>query len=140
MPDRIFLDSNIIVYAFSKSEPEKREIARNLWCQPGAWVSTQVVNEVANVLIRKFRLPIADVSLVIDQIIRTLPILTVDVEIIRKAFAIANRHPHSYFDALMLAAASHLRCHILYSEDLHHNCVLFGVHIINPFLVDQKAT
>lgn len=29
MPDRIFLDSNTIVYAFLKSEPEKREIVRN---------------------------------------------------------------------------------------------------------------
>lgn len=139
MPGRAFLDSNILIYAFSKSEPEKREIARNLWCRPGAWVSTQVINEVANVLIRKFRLPVSDASLVIDQIIQILPILTVDVEIIRKAFTIANRHPHSYFDALMLAAASHLRCHTLYSEDLHHDSLVFGVHVINPFLMDQST-
>jgi len=137
MPDKVFLDSNILIYAFSKSESKKCGIARKLWCRPDAWVSTQVINEVANVLSRKFNVPFADISKTVDQIIQTLPIFTVDVDIVRKALTLAEQHPHSYFDALILATASHLGCSTLYSEDLQHQGVIGGVRIINPFLIDQ---
>ncbi|MCB1876545.1 MAG: PIN domain-containing protein [Chromatiales bacterium] len=134
MPARIFLDSNILVYAFSETEPEKCRIARELWLLPEAWVSTQVLNEVANVLRRKFRLPFHQIGEVILEINRTLAVLTVDYDIIEKAITLAQRHPHSYFDALMLAAASHLECETLYSEDLQHQAKIQGVKIINPFI------
>jgi predicted nucleic acid-binding protein len=68
-----FLDTNVLIYAFSESEPEKRTIARQLWLVPKTWISTQVINETCNVLSRKFRLPFADVAATIDQIVQTLP-------------------------------------------------------------------
>lgn len=134
MPDKVFLDSNILIYAFSETEPDKRDVARKLWRRPDAWVSTQVLNEVANVLIRKFRLPFADVRKPIDQIVLTLPVFTVNVATIRKALALAEEHPHSFFDALMLATATDLGCTTLYSEDLQHQGIINSVRIINPFL------
>ncbi len=134
MPDKVFLDSNILIYAFSNSEPDKRDIARKLWRRPNAQVSTQVINEVANVLTRKFRLSFADVHKTVDQIVLTLPVFTVNVATIRKALTLAEKHPHSFFDALMLATAAHLECTTLYSEDLQHQGIIHGVRIINPFL------
>ncbi len=138
MPARIFLDSNILIYAFSESEPEKRAVARDLWRHSDAWISTQVINEVSNVLSRKFKVAFRDVDRVVDEITRTLPVLTVDLTIIREAIALAQRHPHSYFDALMLAAAAHLECETLYSEDLQHGGRIGGVRILNPFITNQK--
>ena len=137
IPGRIFLDSNILIYAFSGTEPEKRTIARDLWRLPDAWVSTQALNDVANVLSRKFRLSFKDVGGVVEQITQTLPVLTVDMAIIREAIMLAERHPRSYFDALMLAAASHLGCETLYSEDLQHQGLIQGVRILNPFASEQ---
>jgi predicted nucleic acid-binding protein len=138
MPGRVFLDSNILIYAFSESEPEKRAIARDLWRHPDAWVSTQVINEVSSVLSRKFKIAFRDVDKVIDEICRTLPVLTVDLVIIREAIALAEDHPHSYFDALMLAAAAHLGCETLFSEDLQHGGRIRGLQILNPFLPIQE--
>ena len=97
MPGRVFLDSNVLIYAYSETEPEKRASARDLWRLPDAWVSTQVLNEVANVLNRKFRLPFADVGRVMLQITRALPVCTVDVAIIHDAIALAPRHPPQLF-------------------------------------------
>jgi len=133
MPAKAFLDTNVLIYAFSESEPDKRATARRLWLLPETWISTQVLNETCNVLTRKFKLPFAEVAATLDQIVQTLPVLTIDIDIIRKALALAEQHPHSYFDALMLAAAAHLGCATLYSEDLQDGGLIQGVRIINPF-------
>jgi predicted nucleic acid-binding protein len=49
MPGRnVFLDSNILVYVYSDDEVEKREKSRSLYGNT-VTISTQVLNEVANV-------------------------------------------------------------------------------------------
>lgn len=136
MPAKTFLDTNILVYAFSESEPHKRATARRLWLLPDTWISTQVLNETCNGLTRKFRLPFGDVAATIDQIVQTLPVLTITIDIIRQALTLAQQHPHSYFDALMLAAAAHLGCETLYSEDLQDGGLIQGVRILNPFALE----
>lgn len=51
MPAERFLDSNVLLYLYSEDEPGKREHARQLVnAEPRAWISTQVLSEVANVL------------------------------------------------------------------------------------------
>lgn len=47
--NKSFLDSNILIYVYSADEPEKRNVALSLYSSP-AVISTQVLNEVANVL------------------------------------------------------------------------------------------
>ena len=44
-----FLDTNVVVYSFSKRDSIKREAARALVEADGAWISTQVLSELANV-------------------------------------------------------------------------------------------
>jgi len=39
----------------------------------------------------------------------------------------------SWWDALILAAAEHTACSIVYSEDLSHEHTYFGITILNPF-------
>ena len=57
-----FLDTNIIVYAFSQSFPEKAKIAQRLVANGAAdkqaIISYQVVQEFINVALRGFRLAI----------------------------------------------------------------------------------
>ena len=57
-----FLDTNIIVYAFGQSFPEKAKIARRLVTDGAAdkqaIISYQVVQEFINVALRGFRLAI----------------------------------------------------------------------------------
>lgn len=54
MTARAFLDANVLIYAFSESEPEKRAIARQLWLVPETGISSRIINETCNVLTRKF--------------------------------------------------------------------------------------
>ena len=134
MPDRCFLDSNILIYAFSETEPEKRDIARRLWQQPDAWISTQVINEVSNVLARKFQLGWGEIDHVVSAMAETLNVHVVDLATIRRAIVIAGDHPHSFFDALMLASANLVNSAVIYSEDMQHGAVIGGVRIVNPFI------
>jgi len=52
-----FLDTNVLVYAFSAQDAAKRETARALAESRGAWVSPQVLSELGNVLTRRFDVP-----------------------------------------------------------------------------------
>ena len=53
---KIFVDSNVLIYSFSKDR-NKKEIAKNI-IKKGYFISIQVLNEISNTLIRKNKLPI----------------------------------------------------------------------------------
>jgi predicted nucleic acid-binding protein len=56
MPDdKVFLDSNVLIYIYSFDEPDKRAVAISL-CDHNAVISFQVLNEISNVLTGKFSL------------------------------------------------------------------------------------
>ncbi|MBN1865236.1 MAG: PIN domain-containing protein [Victivallales bacterium] len=135
MPGKIFfLDSNILVYVYSEDEPVKRDIARSL-CRDGTIVSLQVLNEMANVLTRKFKLSPHEVLQKIEEISSYADVKGSDIACVRKALQIMGRFQYSYFDCLILATAIENNCPILYSEDLQHGQVIDGMlQIVNPFL------
>ena len=41
---------------------------------------------------------------------------------------------YSFYDSLIVAAASQAGCHILYSEDMQHGQLVSGLRILNPFI------
>ncbi len=53
MSDKVFVDSNIFLYAFSDKDPRKHVVAKGLILDGSPTISVQVVNEVSNNLIRK---------------------------------------------------------------------------------------
>ncbi|MFM7485928.1 MAG: PIN domain-containing protein [Cytophagales bacterium] len=55
MPESIFVDSNILLYAFDK-DSRKQDIAFLIW-RKGVTVSTQVVMEFTNVCRTKLKFP-----------------------------------------------------------------------------------
>ena len=55
-----FLDTNVVVYSFSERDSIKREAARALVESDGAWISTQVLSELANVLTRRLGVPVRE--------------------------------------------------------------------------------
>lgn len=134
MPDKIFVDSNIIIYAYSVDEPKKMTIARNILLSDETILSTQTINEFINVTTRKKMLNNVEILEVVDDLFRLFTIETIDQQVIQKALSIADKYHYSYFDSLMLASALQAECLILYSEDMQHNHVLEKkLKIINPF-------
>jgi predicted nucleic acid-binding protein len=134
MPDKVFIDTNVLIYGYSEDEPDKRQRAIDCVRSGEAWISTQVLNETINVLKRKFSLSYSQIRDAVQELSEGFPIVLVSVNTIEMALNLAERYQYSYFDSLILASALEARCQILYSEDLHDGQRIENqLTIINPF-------
>jgi len=114
-----FLDTNVLVYAFSAQDAAKRETARALAESHGAWVSTQVLSELGNVLTRRFDVPAREARERVASIAAGCEVMVVSPSIVLDAFRVMERWRYGFFDSQIIAAALACGASILYSEDLH---------------------
>ncbi|CCI07402.1 PIN domain-containing protein [Microcystis aeruginosa] len=134
MPDKVFIDTNVLIYGYSEDEPNKRQQAIDCVLSAEAWISTQVLNETINVLKRKFSLSYSQIREAVQEISKGFPIVLVSVNTIEIALNLAERYQYSYFDSLILASALEAGCQILYSEDLQDGQRIENqLTIVNPF-------
>ena len=134
MSDRAFIDSNVWVYAFMTGDDKRIAAANQLIEQTKAiQLSTQVVNEVCSVLLRKHRVTDNAITDYIDYFYDEFPVATLDEGVIRYASSLRIRHAFSFWDSLIAATAIENSCATLYSEDMQHEMVVAGTRIINPF-------
>jgi len=138
MKDRIFFDTNILVYGFDDSNEAKYEVASD--CIMRAWqkgfgvISTQVLKEFYVTVTRKIpqKMSLDDA----EQVIRDFSLWTVvetNVPLILQAIHIQKRNLLSFWDAMVVAAAKVSRCETMFTEDLSHNTFIDDVQILNPF-------
>jgi predicted nucleic acid-binding protein len=134
MSDKVFLDSNILVYSYSNTEIDKQIIARKLISENSTYISTQVLQELCNVVTRKFKFNYTIASAVIEECSQNNNLhINTDVTIIQ-ACKIADLYGFSFYDSLIIAAAIECGCLILYSEDLHDGQLIEGkLTVKNPF-------
>lgn len=141
MPDNAFLDTNILIYIYSKDESEKRNQAQRFSKQADVWISTQVLNELSNVLHKKFSVPYLKILNVMDELEAAFQVTTVTTTVIRQAIVLGDRYGYSYFDNLMLASALETGCSQLYSEDMQHGqSIESRLTIVNPFLSETNLS
>ena len=133
MKAKVFLDTNILLYLFSEDEVYKREASMEALQKYYCITSTQAINELCNVFTRKWKLSPEAVFEAIGDIHKSCDIVTVSLKTVAKAVDIHYAYGHSYYDALMVAAAIQNNCHYLLSEDMHHNQIIYGTQIINIF-------
>jgi predicted nucleic acid-binding protein len=134
MPDKVFIDTNVLIYGYSEDEPDKRQRAIDCVRSGEAWISTQVLNETINVLKRKFSLSYSQIRDAVQELSEGFPIVLVSVNTIEMALNLAERYQYSYFDSLILASALEAGCQILYSEDLQDGQRIENqLMIVNPF-------
>ncbi len=131
MSARIFLDSNIVLYALNGGE-DKKSIALDL-LEAHPFLSTQVLAEVSSVCLKKFKF----LSPVVDQwltlLTRSAEVRVISVQEIREALKIGARYHYSFYDSLIIASALEAKAEILYTEDMHHGQAIESLKIINPF-------
>lgn len=132
---RAFLDTNIVVYYYTLSEPHKREIAASLLIEHDAVISTQVLSELCNVLRKKFAWAWGDIQSIIAELRSTFEIFRLDEATISHALQIAQTINVSYYDSLIIASVIDSNCSTLFSEDFQHNQKVKGIRITNPFEV-----
>jgi len=136
MSDKVFLDTNIVIYLYSKDEPEKKktceEIIKNI---SDVYISTQVLNEFSNTMKRKFSLSYDEIADTVLELSSNFIVSKVSVSTVLSALRLAGTLKYSYFDSLILASALECGCDILYSEDLQHGQIINEtLKIVNPLV------
>ncbi|MCT7406170.1 PIN domain-containing protein [Aliarcobacter cryaerophilus] len=134
MKDKIFIDTNILLYAYS-TEKNKQEIAQNIInTNNNIYISKQVINETINILIKKFKLNIKDIINVVKELEKEFIILDFDIQIQLNALKLKQNYNLQFYDALIVSTALKNSCTILYSEDMQDKLVIEKkLKIINPF-------
>lgn len=134
---RSFIDTNVLVYADAGDEPAKQQRATSLIAAARlsgqGVVSTQVLQEFANVALRKLHLP---PGLVRERLrfYAGFEVVPVTAELIATAVDLHTSHQLAFYDALILRAAIAARCSRLWSEDMQDGLRLGGLQIANPFV------
>ena len=138
MSDKVFIDTNVLVYAFDKSEPEKGIIARQLISDFGTdgnlVLSTQVLQEFYVVVtkIGKLMLTREEAENIVNEFAE-FPLVQVDRAIISRAMKRHQSKIFSFWDSLIVEAALKLGCSQLLSEDMQDGLVIHSMTIRNPF-------
>ncbi|MCB1587874.1 MAG: PIN domain-containing protein [Xanthomonadales bacterium] len=133
---RSFLDTNVLVYADAADEPIRQgvaiELIRRHRKDATGVISTQVLQEFANVALRKLHLPppLIRQRLAFYQGFEVVPATP---QLITAALDLHVLHSLSLYDALIIRAAEVAACQALLSEDLQHGFSFAGVKVVNPF-------
>lgn len=132
MHDKIFFDSNIILYLLS-DDALKASIAQQLVRNKGT-ISVQVLNEVTQVTQRKFRYSWAQTREAIYALQNLCDVVPLTLDSHHCGRTLAERYGFSVYDAMIVASALLSGASILYSEDMHHELIVERqLTIINPF-------
>ncbi len=139
MSARVFVDSNVLIYAHDLDAGEKRERASQLlvalWQGGTGVLSTQVLQEFYVNVTRKIANPLPRHQA--RDLVRRYAVWEVfqnDWDSIAAASELEERYQLSFWDALIVAAAQRLGASKIVTEDLSHGQSLAGVIIQNPFL------
>ncbi len=133
MSANFFVDSNIAIYALDTDSAKGQIATRLLRDRPS--LSTQVIMETVNVLIRKLAFTKHDALEHAKFLLFNSDTTVILRSTLLRAFDIAERYEYSHWDSLIIASAIESGCTILYSEDLRDGQIIEGsLTIRNPFL------
>ena len=137
MTERVFIDTNVWVYAVDAAEPAKRERARAVIAPRNdahITTSSQVLSEFYTVVTRKLASPISDelAAQLVDRLSQ-LPVVPVDADLVVRAVAGSRAWGISLWDALIIRAAEVAGCAVVLSEDLADGATYGSVRVSNPF-------
>lgn len=135
MNAKVFLDTNILVYSYSSTEPQKQAIAQQLITESNSYISTQVLTELCNTMTKKLKFDFSIALKTMNECCANNILVTNTKDIIEEATKIADRYGFSFYDSLIISAALNAGCRKLYSEDMQHNQLIEKkLIIVNPFV------
>jgi len=131
-----FLDSNVLVYAFTT---DRRAAVAQALLQTRPIISVQGLNEFANVARRKLGMDWQEVRDALADLRVLCPtVLALDLATHDEALRIAERYGYSIFDAQIVASALQAGSDTLWSEDMHDGMVIDSrLRIANPFRTES---
>jgi len=135
MSDRVFIDSNIFLYAFNDDDIAKQQRATDIIMTTlnDNYMSIQVINEVSSNMLRKLAATNDEVQEFVRDSYSRFNVETITQKVFLNACELREQYNLSYYDSLIVSSALEAECTILYSEDMQHNLQIKQLTIINPF-------
>jgi len=142
MKDKVFWDSNLWIYLFAESQNpvdvRKKLQLTTLLQQPSYHIvsSAQVLNEVGNALMRKYKCNELQTKIYLQQILLLTDNQPLSSEITLQALYIKNRYQLGWYDSIIVTSSLLSGCKIFYSEDMNDGLAIENTLTIkNPFLL-----
>jgi len=145
MSDRVFIDTNILLYALTEPKEKDKEkdlpkraksleLLTKLYNEDDIVVSVQVLNELHFNMVRKFKIDDnMSFKTLQENVFAIASVENLTAQTYTKAFQMREKYNISYWDSLVVASALESGCTKLYSEDMQEGLVVEGVlNIINP--------
>jgi len=139
MTGKYLVDTNVLVYAYDRSEPAKQvkalEVLDSLARDGNGLLSPQILAEFFSVVTKKISAPLS-----VDQGYTSLgnylqfwDIVDLTGAVVLEAARGVKDHQLAFWDSLIWAIARMNQVPVILSEDFSHNSVVEGVRFINPF-------
>ena len=139
MTGPIFVDTNVLVYARDRTDAGKQRAAAEwmaaLWDTRAGRLSVQVLREYYVTLTRKLDPPrsLADAREDVLALATWDPV-PMDAGILEDGWMVQDRYGLSWWDALIVAAASRSGSRWILSEDFQAGQDLLGLTVLDPFV------
>jgi len=136
MNDKVFLDTNLLIYLYSESEAEKRNAVYRIFDLNHCITSLQVLNEASNIWFKKYGWDGTKIQRHLDNIeLLCDNILMIERNTINIALSLKDRYGYSYYDCLVLSSALESNCNIIMTEDMNNGQIINErLKISNPFV------
>ncbi len=138
MTGRVFVDTNVLIYAHDADAGRKHAVAADLvaqlWASRGGALSVQVLQEFYVNVTRKIRAPLS--KKLAREMVETYSVWHVEsvgADEVVAASGLEERHKISFWDALIIVAARKAGAEKLLSEDLNAGQRIAGIIVENPF-------
>ena len=144
MSATVFVDTNVLVYARDRTEPERHlralEWMATLWQTRSGRLSYQVLHEYYVTVTQKLDPPraVSDARADVASFISWRP-TAVELPVIDRAWAIQDRYRFSWWDSLILGAASHAGCTHVLTDDLQDGQEVEAMTVISPFTTQPTS-
>ncbi len=133
-----FIDSNVWLYILLSGQDDvKANIARRLvrTTEAPIFLSTQIINEVVNSLLRHDALNEAAIRELISSFYARYTVQPISESMQLQASHLREAYSLSHWDSLVIAAALHVNATTLFTEDMHNGLIVAEhLTIVNPFL------
>jgi predicted nucleic acid-binding protein len=135
---RVFVDTNIFVYAYDDSAGKKHnralEIMEELWITGRGIISTQVLQEFFVAVTRKIPNPVEPgrAKGIVEDYLKWRTVFITGGTIL-DAIDIHGGYKYSFWDSLIIASAFEGGAKIILSEDFSFRHKIKGIEIRNPF-------
>jgi len=144
--DSVFIDTNILLYAYDRDAGVKHETAKKLiqqcWEKAIGVISIQVLCEFFVGVTRTGRsiISLEEAESIIRNLSYNWRVISPDVQMVMEAIRGRMEHQFSFWDALIWAAAKRAGVKGIYTEDFQSGQIVEGVEFNNPFKVGNKLS